>query len=322
MDQKIISPDTKKEKVTFKKVFLIILSVIIGAVFIFSAWSKTEPSTQYFEYVISSQLHLPQLYAAIAARFFIGLEAALGLLLLVNIFGYKRWVIKSCIALLVVFSIHLAYLLLAHGNDINCGCMGNVAPMSPAVSLLKNAGLIAALLLLSKWHKTDDGLILNITSFPVAAIIVAVPFFLFPIQKQLSLPLSRLYNTTLSQHPVEELRKGKHILCFMSLGCKHCRKAAGIIATMKKNNPALPFYFALAGGKDSTRVERFHDFLSETKANNVPYHFLGEKDFIDMVKLSGSDGVPVMMWMQDTIVIRKINVDELNQKEIEQWLKE
>jgi hypothetical protein len=322
MEPEIISPDTEKEKVTFKKVLLIILSAIVGAVFIFSAWSKTEPSTQYFEYVISSQLHLPQLYAAIAARFFIGLEAALGLLLLVNIFGYRRWVIKSCIALLIIFSIHLAYLLLAHGNDINCGCMGSVAPMSPIVSLLKNAGLILALIILSKWHKTDDGPILNMASFPVAAIIIAVPFFVYPMQKQLSLPLSRLYTTTLSQHPVEELRKGKHILCFMSLGCKHCRKAAGVIAVMKKNNPALPFYFALAGGSDSTRVERFHDFLAETKANNIPYHFLGEKDFIDMVKLSGSDGVPVMMWMQDTTVIRKINVDELNQKEIEQWLKQ
>ena len=319
MEQEITLPE--KEKVTLKKVLLIILSAIVGAVFIFSAWSKTEPSTQYFEYVISSQLHLSQTFAAIVARFFIGLEAALGLLLLVNIFGYKRWVIKSCITLLIIFSIHLVYLLLAHGNDINCGCMGNVAPMSPAVSLLKNAGLVAALLVISKWHKTDDGPVLNIISFPVAAIIIAVPFFLYPIQKQLSMPLSRLYTTKLSQHPVEELRKGKHILCFMSLGCKHCRNAAGIIAAMKRNNPALPFYFALAGGSDSTRAERFQDFLAETKADNIPYHFLGEKDFIDMVKLSGSDGVPVMMWMQDTIVIRKINEDELNQKEIEQWLK-
>lgn len=320
MEHEIIPPLPAKEKMSFKKILLLILSAITGAVFLFSAWSKTEPSTQYFEYVINSQLHVPQLYAAIAARFFIGLEAALGLLLLISIFGYRRWVIKCCIGLLIIFSMHLCYLLIAQGNDINCGCMGNIAPMSPAVSLLKNALLIAVLVILLKRYKTDDGPVLNMASFPVAAVITALPFFLYPIRQQIVMPLTRLYTTTQSQHPVMELRKGKHILCFMSLSCKHCRKAAGIIAAMKKDNPQLPFYFALASGSDSTRDERFRDFLAETKATDIPYHFLGEKDFVDMIQLSGSDGVPVILWMQDTTVIRKLNSGELNQKEIEQWL--
>lgn len=300
---------------------MICLSALLGGLFIFSAWTKTQPSTQYFEYIINAQVHLSPALAAIAARFFIGLEAALGLLLVISILGYKRWVIKACIAMLIVFSIHLMYLLFAQGNDVNCGCMGNIAPMTPAQSLLKNAGLIALLLVLLKWHKPEDGPLLNIASFPVAAIITAVPFVMFPIQKQQSMPLSKLYTTTTSQHPIQELRTGKHILCFMSLSCSHCRDAAKKIAKMKKDNPALPFYFALAGGSDSTRAERFHDFLTDTKANNIPYHFLGEKDFINMVQLSGSDGVPVMLWMQDTTIVRKINVDELNQKETEEWLK-
>lgn len=321
MEKEDILPVVAKPRLSLLKVVLILLSAITGLVFLFSAWTKTEPSTQYFEYIINSQVHLPQMYAAVAARFFIGLEAALGLLLVVNIFGYRRWVIKCCIALIIVFSIHLVYLLISQGNDVNCGCMGNVAPMSPAVSLLKNAGLMAILLVLLRWHRTDDGPVLNIGSFPVAAIIIAVPFFLYPVQKQLTMPLSRLYTTTQSQHPIAELRKGKHVLCFMSLSCKHCRAAATIIAKMKKDNPALPFYFALANGADSTRAERFHDFLATTGANNIPYHFLGEKDFITMVQLSGSDGVPVILWMQDTTVIRKLTINDLNQKEIEEWTK-
>ncbi|RYZ40053.1 MAG: hypothetical protein EOP49_29805 [Sphingobacteriales bacterium] len=314
-----LPPAPKKRSA--KKLLLVALSAILGGVFLFSAWTKTEPSTQYFEYIIGAQVHLPPAIAAIAARFFIGLEAALGLMLIVSVFGYRRWVLKASIALIVVFSIHLIYLLFAQGNDVNCGCMGNVAPMSPLASLAKNAGILAALFILLKWHRTDDGPVLNIASFPVAASIIAIPFFLYPIQKQLTMPLTKLYTTTRSQHPMQELRKGKHILCFMSLTCSHCRDAATIIAKMKKDNPALPFYFALAGGNDSTRAELFHDFLSETKANNVPYHFLSKEDFGDMIKLSGSDGVPVMMWMQDTTVIRKITVNDLNQKEIEEWLR-
>lgn len=311
-------PDIKK-KTSAQKIMLILLSAAIGALFIFSALTKLLP-IQYFEYIISSQLHIPQQPAAWMARFFIGLEGVLGILLLLNIYGSRRWVLKACLVLLLIFCVHLLYLLISQGNDVNCGCMGNVAPMSPGISLLKNAALIAGLLLLIRWHKPEDGPVLNMAAYPVALIIIAVPFFVFPVQKQLKMPLSKLYTTAKSEHPVLELRKGKHILCLMSLSCTHCRKAAGMIAEMKQNNPALPFYFALAAGSDSTRAERFADFLKETKAKDIPYHFLGKDDFIDMVQLSGSDGVPVILWLQDTTVVRKMNGSELNQKEIENWI--
>lgn len=312
------TPD-QKETISGKKIVLLLLSLITGGVFIFSAWSKTNP-VQYFEYIISSQLHFSQNIAAILARFFIGLEAALGLLLSISVLGHRRWVLKACLALLVLFSLHLIYLLLSQGNDINCGCMGNIAPMSPALSLLKNAGLIAAILVLIRWHHTEDSSVLNIATIPMAAIIIAVPFVLFPVKQPLVLPLTQLYTTKESEHPQVELRKGKHILCFMSLSCKHCRHAAGIIAKMKKNNPSLPFYFALAGGADSTRQERFNDFLRETQVKDIPYHFMGQKDFVDMIRAAGSEGVPVLLWMQDTTVVRKVGGNELNQKEIENWL--
>ncbi len=301
------------------KITMILLSAIVGAVFLFSAYSKTEP-VAYFEYTISSQLHLSMKLSAVLARFFIGLEAALGLLLLLSILGWRRWVLRCCLYLLLLFSLHLFYLLLTQGNDVNCGCMGNIAPMSPMLSLLKNAGLIAMISALLKWHRPQDGAVLNVASFPVAAIIIAVPFFVYPMQKQLQLPLSRLYTTTRSEHPVTELRRGKHILCLMSLSCRHCRKAAAAIAVMKKDNPSLPFYFALSGGTDSTRKERFADFLAETHAQDIPYHFLSPEDFIDMVRAAGSDGVPVILWMQDTTVVRKIDAPALNQKEIEHWI--
>jgi hypothetical protein len=303
-----------------RKILLIGLSVLIGLLFIFSAYTKTSP-IQYFEYTIESQVHLPHSLASFLARFFIGLEAGLGLLLVTNIFGYRRWVLKACTALLIVFSIHLLYLLISHGNDVNCGCMGDIVPMSPVVSLLKNAGLLIGLVILLKWHETKDGPILDFGSMAVGAIVIAVPFMMFPVEQQIKMPLSRLYTSTTSQHPSIELRKGKHILCFMSLTCPHCRHAAQKIVAMEKQNPSLPFYFALASGTDSTREERFKDFVDYTKMKNIPYHFMGTKDFVDMIRYAGSNGVPVVLWMQDTTVVRKVaNPDDLNLKEIESWL--
>lgn len=303
-----------------RKLLLIILSVLLGAVFVFSAWSKTQPNLSYFEFIIQNQVHLPIKTAAIAARFFIGLEAGLGLLLLANIFGIKRWVLKAAIALLIVFSLHLIYLVIAQGNGVNCGCMGNVAPMSPLASLLKNAAMLTALFVLLKWHKTEDGAFLNYGSFGLAALLIIVPFIIFPFTQQIKMPLSKLYESTTSQRPTMELRKGKHILCFMSLTCSHCRDAAKKIVKLKKENPTLPFYFALASGTDSTRERRFKDFVADTKMKDIPYNFLGQKDFVDMVVASGSNGVPVILWMQDTIAVRHVNMDDLTQADLNAWL--
>ncbi|KAA5536097.1 hypothetical protein F0919_00035 [Taibaiella lutea] len=303
-----------------KKILLVSLSVILGALFIFSAWSKTQPNLQLFEFIIESQVHLSKQLSAVLARFFIGIEGGLGLLLFANIFGYGRWVLKVCIGLLIVFSIHLLYLLISHGNDVNCGCMGDIVPMTPVESLLKNVGLLAGLLVLLKWHKTKDGVLLDYGSFILCGIIVAVPFFIFPFTKETQMPLSKLYTTTRSEHPTVELRKGKHILCFMSLSCSHCRDAAKKIAILKKENPTLPFYFALASGTDSTRAKRFNDFLTDTKVKDIPYHFLEQKDFVDMVKAAGNMGVPVILWMQDTTAVRNVNLDELNMADLNAWL--
>jgi len=303
-----------------KKPLLIVLSVVLGGLFVFSAWSKTQPNLQLFEFIIESQVHLPKQLSAILARFFIGLEGALGLLLIANIFGYRRWVLKVCIGLLIVFSIHLLYLLISHGNDVNCGCMGDIIPMNPVESLLKNIALLAGLFVLLKWHRTKDGALLDFGSFLMAGIIISVPFFIFPFTKTVAMPLSQLYTTTRSEHPTVELRKGKHILCFMSLTCSHCRDAARKIAVLKKENPALPFYFALAGGTDSTRNRRFKDFITDTKFKDIPYHFLEQKDFVDMIHAAGNNGVPVILWMRDTTAVRNVNMDELNMADLNAWL--
>ncbi len=110
----------------------------------------------------------------------------------------------------------------------------------------------------------------------------------------------------------------------MSLTCSHCRDAAKIITAMKRKNAFLPFYiiFGDSNGSDSAKAEKLTDFMTETGADNIPYHFISQKDFVDMVHLSGSDGVPSIFWMKDTTIIRKISIPELNLAETEEWLKQ
>lgn len=302
------------------KILLAILSLSIGAFFIFSAYSKTVP-VQYFEYTISSQLHVSKTLAAWAARFFIGLEAALGLLLLINVFGKGKWVIKACLVLLAVFSIHLAILWITMGNDVNCGCMGSLAPMSPALSLLKNLVLFLLLLVLLRFSVMEKSNTQHLLAIIVTALTIALPFFIFPANKPVKLPLSVLYRPDQLEMPKLELRAGKHIVCFLSLTCSHCRDAATKIHQIKADNPAIPFYFFFPDeDNDTLKAWKLKDFMSTTHDTDIPYSFVPYKTFVDMVKAAGEDGVPTMLWMQDSTIIRKMEVPDIHQKEIEQWL--
>jgi hypothetical protein len=303
-----------------RKVITSLLSVAIGVVFLFSAWTKTQP-IQYFEFILTDQLHLSHALARVAARFFIGLEAGIGLLLVCCIPGVRRWVPKLALALLVLFSAHLVYLLLVQGNDVNCGCMGSVAPMSPALSLLKNLGMGIGLGCLLRYQPQSDTRLLQIVTLPFALLITLVPFIVFPASAPVQLPLSKMYAAENAEKPAMELRQGKHVFCLISLSCTHCRDAASKISAMKRENPELPFYFAIAAGSDSTRAERYADFLNETNADNIPHHFVPSLEFVQMVQASGSDGVPVILWLQDSTILRKVTPTELNRKEIENWLK-
>jgi len=301
--------------------FAVLLSIILGCIFIFSAYSKTVPNLQSFEFTLTGQLHLPKMLAAIAARFFIGVEAAIGLLLLTSIFGKRKWVIKCCLALLVLFSIHLIILWATLGNDVDCGCMGTLIDMSPSVSLLKNAGLIIAVLLLLRYYKQDSEKTQDALALIVLFAFIIAPFFLFPIQKTLTLTLNELYMEA-SDAPKIDLKKGKHIISFMSLTCSHCRDAAKKIHEINKANPEIPFYFIFPRGEsDSLQHVAFEDFMKDTKDNKIPYSFMDYKKFVEVLNAAGETGVPTIFWVSDSIIVRKTSEPEINQKEIEAWLK-
>lgn len=303
----------------------ILLSVLLGAFFIFSAWTKTRPNLQYFEFTIHNQVGLSDLFSSIAARFFVGLEAALGLMMLITVFGKRKWVLKACIALLVAFSVYLILLWINQGSNADCGCMGNLIKMNPWVSLIKNVILIALLLLLLKLVPAEKNNYNHILSIIVTVIIIVAPFVIFPIGVR-NMPLSLLYSKSQPEQPKEKINQGKHIVCFMSLTCPHCRDAATLIHGIKENNPDLPFYiFFPADEDDSVQAAKLSDFMQQTKATGIPYSFIKRETFIEMVKAAGEDGVPVILWLDDSTIVRKIEVPDLENgslitQQIKEWL--
>ena len=84
-------------------------------------------------------------FAKILSRLLLGLEFSIAILMLLPYYT-KKIVIPGTILLLGGFSIHLAIQTIG-GDDSNCGCFGELIPMTPLQSLIKNLLSIGLLVL-------------------------------------------------------------------------------------------------------------------------------------------------------------------------------
>ena len=125
------------------------IRLLVSFLFIISAIAKMYPSP----YFAISTFEVKQLYtlgfsetiAPYFSRTLIGIELALGLLLLQKHY-LKRFIIPITILLLAVFVGHLTYVTyLSGGNSGNCGCFGELLPMTPIEAIIKNILAIALL---------------------------------------------------------------------------------------------------------------------------------------------------------------------------------
>ena len=135
-----------------------IIRIVVALLFLVSAIAKLYPSP----YFAISTFEVKQLYtlgfseslAPYFSRILIGIEFALGFLLLNNHF-LKRITIPATIGLLSVFIIHLSYVtFLSGGNSGNCGCFGELIPMTPIEAIIKN--IIAVGLLIWLWKISEN----------------------------------------------------------------------------------------------------------------------------------------------------------------------
>lgn len=296
---------------------VIIIAVLVGCFFVFSALTKIFP-IQSFEFTLQSQLGFSQLFAGFAARYIVGLEAGLGLMLLLNIFGSRKWIIKTAFALTAAFTIHLLILYFKVGNDVNCGCMGDWFYMPPLQSIGKNIVLMVLLGMIWKDARASSNKKSNWLATAVIAACIATIYFLFPFQTK-NLLLQKVYEDTTVTAPQTDLRKGKHFVAFLSLTCPHCMVAAEELTEMKKANPQFPIYVLMGNIKDdSTRNGLLENFVKESNFSGLPYSFVDQRLFIE---LSGGH-VPSLYWINNTKIERKPSISDINAKELELWLKQ
>ncbi len=290
------------------KALLIVLSVATGALFLYSAFTKLFP-VQSFEYTLSDQAHLPHKLASITARFFAGLEAGLGVLIVLHFFGRAKWVLKAAFTLVVIFSIYLIWLWITAGNNVNCGCFGDAIWMSPSASLIKNAGLLMVLGILIRFHQGLHFRWINLSAATFLLCAIASIYIFFPVFKRYHVDFAAVYADK-EFAPAVDLSKGKYIVAFLSPSCMHCRKAGLKIHNMHLHNPSLPFYLIIGGTKSDLA-----DFWRDSKAEDVPHTRLAQEPFMKY-----THGLfPTILWVNNGEAEADTGYPELSEVVIEKW---
>jgi hypothetical protein len=305
----------------FKTAFSVLLSVLLGGIFIISAYAKLYP-IEPFEYSIVEFGITGWQSSVFIARLLIGLEFACGLLLVFNL-ALKRITIPAVITLLLFFNIYLTIQVARFGNTGDCGCFGNLMPFTPLQGILKNVVMIILAMIIYKFNRPFTFRYLKVITTLVIILSFTLPFILNPVDISTSanhftgklnykLDLDILYQDDKNSPPKVELRKGKWIIAFMSLTCPHCRIAAKKFHVLKIENPSLPIHMVLNGKQENVK-----EFFEDTKSENVSWSlFRGPEKF---TKLAGPE-LPSILWVDNSVVERKTDYLKLHQAEIESWL--
>jgi uncharacterized membrane protein YphA (DoxX/SURF4 family) len=315
-----------------KIVTALLISAGLGLVFLYSGYSKLYPLIEPFEFTFVDIGVADWYTAPIIARLLIGLEFFIGLLLILG-YRLKKFTIPFTIGLLLFFIIYLIISITINGNKGNCGCFGEHLKMTPLQAIIKNAIMIvAALLVYFLWDgwkvksEAKEKLFNRLFSFGTLVLVTIVPFVFNPIDYTYSsnnlgekvnypLDLKLLYkpeDTSKVKVPSVDLRKGKHVIAFMSLTCPHCRVAAKKFRVIKKNNPDIPIYFEMNGDP-----EKYKLFIDDTHADNIPWSLCNGKTFVNLAATS----LPQIYYLDNGVVVKKVDYYELNQYKIEEWLK-
>ena len=294
-----------KRRTIFKYVF----RVLPGILFLISATAKLIGIDAFELYLFSfGWFSLGTSY--LLARLLIAAEYTLGILLIANF--HPRLAFGGSVALLAVFSLFLAGLLIA-GRQDNCHCFGEWVDLNPTQSLLKNAGMLALLLLgagMQPFRAKRKGLWLAAALVvPLAAVLIVSPPDNWRYD---SYARHELVNEAALQEALEtnllpaSVAEGERVVCFYSLKCPYCKMSAQKLASLRARGEFAdaPVIVIFGRGADTGTT----DFFAETGLKPDEIHFIEPADFLRIT----NGAFPVILVMDHGAVLEKYNYRNLH----------
>lgn len=275
------------------------LQLLLAITFLFSAYTKAV-GPGFFEITLMDQGIAPnRLIASYLARFFIGLEFALGFLMLLPF--YIKQLMQFTFFLLGGFTLHLIYLW-SIGDTDNCGCFGEMISMTPEQSIIKNIIMLAIALAVFKTAETKK----IKKTIPVVFSVVTIisMWIILPIPNHNEFPFDSF--THFETRGRVDMSSGEKLVAIFNLDCEHCQETANELGKLKRSVENFPEFYVLYFQEGSTSIE---DFESITQSS-FPYDLIEVNTFFDLIGDSPprvynlKDGKVLEIW--DTDITRNL----------------
>ena len=252
----------------------LIARILISALFLLSAVAKLYPTplygiTKVFEEGQLIPMGFSSDFAPIISRLLIGFEFFIAFAILQSHY-IKKLILPSTILLITIFSIDLSIDVFG-GVDENCGCFGQLIPMTPAEALIKN--IFTLLILFFIYRNVSDREKSNfLLLFNGYLIISVLMFALLPIATNSSTKQVSSFSSYVEED--FDINTGKKVLCFFDAGCDHCMDAAKSLAEFSSQiqsfadvhiifsdteEEKIPEFLKYTGGDFSYQVMQFYN---------------------------------------------------------------
>lgn len=286
------------------KIVKLVSSILLGIVFLFSGYSKLI-SVEAFElevYSIFNQFLLTSIFT----KAIIALEFLIGLSFVLNFYGSHKWIYKVAVILIALFTLYLIPDLINNPFK-NCQCFGELLPMNPLESILKNLGILILLFVLRNYQ---GFLFFNKFSRITTVSIITLAFGAFAFQMALaqesvitytSLERRKLNLPKLKSQPrFSKIQlKNNDFVVFFSATCPHCYMIAKQLVQIQKTNVIEPLIFV---NGDSLEYLKF---VRETQLKTPQMFNLNGPDFINRF---GGQSLPSMYLVRNDTVYFKVRV--------------
>ena len=238
-----------------------ILRLFISALFLLSAVAKLYPTpmfgiTKVFEQGQLIPMGFSENLAPYFSRFIIGAEFFLAITILFNNY-LKRLIVPISIAMITVFSIHLSTQIF--GNSENCGCFGDLIPMTPLEALIKN---ILTLIVLAFIYFRISDIRGKLTNLLILFLVISTLMFaLLPISSQ-----NESNGSSFLSHVKDEGFKSSDetkILCFFDAGCEHCQLTARSLDSLSNLITNFPKIYIIFSDAEEYNIPSFFDYAGK-----------------------------------------------------------
>jgi hypothetical protein len=292
-----------------KNKIIFTLRILISGLFLLSAFAKLYPMpifgysegiTKVFEEGQLIPMGFSEGFAPYFSRFIIAIEFFIAFAILQKN-HLKKIVIPTSIIMLIVFSLHLAYSIFL-GDSKNCGCFGELIPMSPLEALIKNIITIGTLAYLYKNIPKDKNNSYSKLSIPLLTIILLM-FALLPVQtigknKRVSAFAKYVVSNI-------DINDGKKILCFFDAGCEHCMDAAKSLNQLSDSISYFPEMHIIFSDSEEDRIPEFFKYAGREYSHQVLPHYKDDDAINSYLEVLGFNyGNPAVIYLEDGNQIR------------------